>query len=66
MQIILNGEAKTIDENTSLNSLISNYTLDGKKFVTVVNGSIIKEEEYENHILNANSKVELVSIVGGG
>lgn len=66
MEIILNGEKKTIEENTSLNSLISNYTLDGKKFVTVVNGDIIKEEEYKNHYLTVDSKVDLISIVGGG
>lgn len=66
MDIILNGEKKTIDKNSTLSSLISNYTLDGKKFVTVVNGDIIKDVDYGNHILTADSKVDLISIVGGG
>lgn len=66
MEIILNGEKKTIETGTSLKILISNFTLDGKKFVTVVNGDIVKEENYHEHILEDKSKVDLISIVGGG
>lgn len=66
MEIVLNGDKKTIDINSTLANLVSNYTLEGKKFVTVVNGDIVKEDNYTSYILKENSKVDLISIVGGG
>lgn len=65
MQIILNGEIKTLATAMNVKALIEDLQLKGKLAVEV-NKEIIPKSQYETHILNNNDKVEIIQAIGGG
>lgn len=66
MKIILNGNEIQINSGTSLNQLIENEGLAGKRLAAEVNCEIIRKSEHINLILNDGDKVEIVHAIGGG
>ena len=66
MQILLNGEATSIAENTTATKLIEQMGLLEKRFAMEVNQNIVPRSEFDQFILRANDRVELVVAIGGG
>lgn len=66
MQIIINGEKKEFDENTTLQDVIQQLSLDGKVMAAAVNMEIVKQNNWASHRLNDGDKLELLDFVGGG
>jgi len=66
MIIIVNGEEKTIDENTSVKVLLQELGIEDKTMASAVNMEVVKKENWENHLLVDGDKVEFLQFVGGG
>lgn len=66
MQIILNGQAIELADNSSLQQLIELQGLAGKRLAAEVNMEIIPRAQHANHILKERDRVEIVQAIGGG
>lgn len=66
INIVLNGENKTISRGSSIKDLVDSIKLKSKLFVVEKNMNIIQKEEYETNILKDGDKVEIVGFFGGG
>ena len=64
--IHINGKEFIINENTTLAQLIEELELGKKSFALAVNSEVIKKEKFESFIILPNSKIEIISAVGGG
>lgn len=63
--MIINGDKKDYLSETTIKEVIEKLNLSENKIVVEVDGEIIPRENYSKE-LNENSKVEIVSFVGGG
>ena len=66
LKIILNGKDYCIYGEKNINQLINDLNLKNKSFALAVNGEVIKKEQFEDFIIMPNSKIEIISAVGGG
>ncbi len=66
MNILLNGQEKDIKPDTTLERLISELEKDPKTVLASVNGNIVMPDTYKKEPILENSKIDLMSFVGGG
>lgn len=66
MNIIVNGQDKTFDENITIEELLKVLELEGKVMAAAVNMDIVKQDSWGDHRLNDGDKLELLDFVGGG
>ena len=66
MQITINGEKKTIDNNTTLAALLNELNIDAQRVAVELNRNIINKSDYSKTILKENDSLEIVSFIGGG
>lgn len=66
MNIIINGQSKTIAKDATLASLVQQFSPNNPRVITELNGSIVSKDAWENKSLNDGDQVELVAFVGGG
>jgi sulfur carrier protein len=66
MRIICNGEERQVRIAITLTELLQDLALNPDTVVAECNGTIVQREEYDNFILPADGKLELVRFVGGG
>ncbi len=66
MNIICNGEQKTVDNDISLNDLVLALDLNPQSLVAEVNGTIVEHPKFPGQMLKEGDKVELIRFVGGG
>ncbi|MFZ3064172.1 MAG: sulfur carrier protein ThiS [Nitrospirota bacterium] len=66
MQITINGEKKTIDNNTTLAALLNELNIDSQRVAVELNRNIIDKADYSKTILKDNDSLEIVSFIGGG
>ncbi len=64
--IILNGNNKQINSNTSISQLLENLNLSGKRLAVEINQQIVPRSEFNNLTLNEQDNVEIVQAIGGG
>ncbi len=64
--IVLNGENKQIDDNSSIEQLLHNLDLGNKRLAVEINQEIIPRSNYGRHTLEESDKVEIVQAIGGG
>ncbi len=64
-EMIINGDKKDYLSEITIKEVIEKLNLSENKIVVEVDGEIIPRENYSKE-LNENSKVEIVSFVGGG
>ena len=65
MEVIINGEPYSLDQDCNIDKLISTLQLDGK-FAIELNQNIIPRSEFINTQLQQGDKVEIVQAIGGG
>ncbi|MRR38654.1 sulfur carrier protein ThiS [bacterium] len=65
MEIIVNGEARTVTPMSML-ELLSSLDIDPRRVAIELNHDILPKGEYESTILNAGDRIEIVHFVGGG
>jgi sulfur carrier protein len=66
MNLIVNGETKIFDENTTLQSVIDALHVEEKVMAAAVNMQIVKKEQWASFELKEDDKLELLQFVGGG
>ena len=66
INLIVNGEQKEFNENSTLQAVISELKIEDKVMAAAVNMEIVKKDQWNNHILRDNDKLELLQFVGGG
>ncbi|HHJ35853.1 MAG TPA: sulfur carrier protein ThiS [Gammaproteobacteria bacterium] len=66
MIIILNGEDKQVDSDTSIEQLLQVLDLGDKRLAVEINQQIIPRGEFNQYTLQERDKVEIVQAIGGG
>lgn len=66
MTILLNGEAFPLEKEHSLAALIASLNLSGQAIAVAVNRQIIPRAQWQEHLLQAQDKVDVVRAIGGG
>ena len=66
MRIICNGEEQEVRAGITLIELLQELGLNPDTVVAECNGTIVRREEYDNLVLPADSRLELIRFVGGG
>lgn len=65
MEIIVNGEARTVTPISML-ELLRSLDIDPRRVAVELNHDILPKGEYESTVLNAGDRIEIVHFVGGG
>ena len=65
MNVLLNGNAHSIETSCTVGELISMLELEGK-FAVEINQNIIPRSEYASTQLNPDDMIEIVNAIGGG
>ena len=66
LNLIINGENKSFDENISLLEIIRKLQVEDKVMALAVNMEIVKQEDWNNYTPKDGDKLELLNFVGGG
>ena len=66
MELIVNGQEKTFENESSLKDIIVELQIEDKVMAAAVNMEIVKKDEWVNFIPKNNDKIELLQFVGGG
>ena len=64
--INLNGEPRQLPAKTTLEGLINQLGLKGKRIAIEMNQEIILRSEYATTTLQSGDKIEIVHAIGGG
>lgn len=64
--IKINGECKSVPQNTSILKLLELFNLNKERVVIELNRNILLKSHFKNTILKGDDKVEIVTFVGGG
>ncbi|MEF0941811.1 sulfur carrier protein ThiS [Rhizobium sp. BR 362] len=65
MRLIINGEPETIAAAT-LSQLLAALEYEGEWLATAVNGELIHREDRDDHLLNDNDRIEILTPMQGG
>lgn len=68
MQITLNGQPKTLDDQreTNLAQLITQLGLANKPVAAEINRNLIPKKQHATTAIHEGDQIELVTLVGGG
>jgi thiamine biosynthesis protein ThiS len=66
MEILLNGEKKSIPEGLNLSGLIEFLQLRPQQLAIELNFQIVKSNRWNEVYLSRGDKIEIVHFVGGG
>ena len=66
INILLNGKKYLISKDSNIDELVKDLDLKNKSFALAINGEVVKKEEFKKFVIKANSKIEIISAVGGG
>jgi sulfur carrier protein len=66
MKIKVNGETREFSQATTLEQLIQSLGLESKVMAAAVNMEIVKQDAWNQAVLNDGDTVELLDFVGGG
>lgn len=65
MRLIINGEPETIAA-TTLSQLLTVLEYEGEWLATAVNGELVHREDRDDHLLNDNDRIEMLTPMQGG
>ena len=66
MNVIVNGEAKTVPANETLAGLIARHTNAHSGVAVAVNGEVVPRTVWPQHELAEGAQVEILTAVQGG
>lgn len=66
MEIVLNGQAKTLAGPLSVAALVAELGFTGKRIAVERNGEIVPKSTYAQVMIAAADRLEIVVAVGGG
>jgi sulfur carrier protein len=66
MNIILNGQVRTVASASTVADLISTLEIPQRGFAVEVNGELVPRKQHHDYKLSADDRLEIVTLVGGG
>lgn len=66
MEILVNGEARTLGEGATVLSLLRELSLPESRVAVERNRILVRKAEFENATLAEGDRIEIVTFVGGG
>jgi thiamine biosynthesis protein ThiS len=66
MEIILNGEKRTLTDGLSVMDLVQQLGFSAERLAVELNLQIIKSEQWATSNLKEGDRIEIVQFVGGG
>jgi len=66
MQIVVNGEPKSLEPAITLAELLVQFDLPPRRVAIELNELLVRRTEYERVALREGDRVEIVTLVGGG
>jgi len=66
IEIYLNGEAREVDEQMSVESLLERFDLPRQRVAVELNRSVIRRDNWAATTLRPGDTVEVIHFVGGG
>ena len=66
MNILLNGETRTLTPSTQLSQLLKELGLEQKRLAVEINLEIIPRSQYLHTALKNGDRIEIVQAIGGG
>ncbi|MGD2119973.1 MAG: sulfur carrier protein ThiS [Chromatiales bacterium] len=66
MRIQLNGQPYQIADDASINALLDELELAGKRLAVEVNEELVTRSLFDQHRLQEDDRVEIVQAIGGG
>ena len=66
MQIVVNGEERSIPAGATVLTLLHSLGIEPKRIAVEVNGRVVSSREHDGLTLNELDHVEIVQFVGGG
>ena len=66
IQVFVNGTQQSIDENETLRDVLENLHLRSSGFAVAVNEAFVPRSRYEEFVVMAHDKIEIVSPMVGG
>jgi sulfur carrier protein len=66
MDIVINGESRTVAEGLSVGDLLHSLGIEGERVAVELDRAIVKREDWEGRSVGPGSRVEIVHFVGGG
>jgi thiamine biosynthesis protein ThiS len=66
LRIHVNGEPRDIEEGLSLSQFVASLSLKPDQIAVELNHTVVRRAAWEETLLKADDKVEIVHFVGGG
>jgi sulfur carrier protein len=66
MQITVNGQAREVDDGSTVAALLETLGLDPRQLAVERNLELVPRAEHAATLLGAGDRVEVVTLVGGG
>ncbi|MAD41404.1 MAG: thiamine biosynthesis protein ThiS [Arcobacter sp.] len=66
IEVIVNGEKRTVSSQMNVNNLIEELKYKQKWFAFALNGTFVALDSYESTMIKNNDKVEILAPVQGG
>lgn len=66
MQILINGETRTIDAEINLLQLLEDFELPTERIAIELNKNVIRKKDWETIKVSDADKIEIIHFVGGG
>ena len=66
VEVRVNGASITLEDNTSVESLVDSLGLSDRKIAIEINHQIVSRSRYDSITLKHKDKIEIVTAVGGG
>jgi sulfur carrier protein len=64
--IIANGQPRTIQARSTIADFLQQLNIGPNRVVAQLNGVIVARSEFDKAVLQQSSKLEIVTMVGGG
>jgi len=66
MQILLNGESREVAPDATVEMLLAEIDLGGKRFAVEINEQLVPRSTFAQQGLAEGDRVEIVTAIGGG
>jgi sulfur carrier protein len=66
LDIVINGQARLVNEGTTVATLISELGLAGRPVAVERNREVVPRAQHASTVLAAGDRLEVVTFVGGG
>ncbi len=66
IEIVVNGDARTVDPGTTVAGLLRELGLDPARLAIELDKRIVRRAQWERTVLANGSRLEIVQFVGGG